>query len=290
MSDGPRRLPATTPLVSRARLGALLIVDSPLPPEQLPRPESALPATMSRSQFLQFVRADPLDERGWFRLTRDPNDEELDQVLELADEILDVPAIATGPEYRDTSGHAFDLHRCVDLILEALEGAEAFRSPNRAHLCSRFAKAGLLSPLVSNRRRAITVLGNWPFEPKFRALAHHAEAEFATGDPDPFVRESALALLARINAVAHEGGTRFRHHSKSYRPRAPWPHYMALQRVMRSGFPCGLAADVDFVASMIPRRTEPPDDLAMSSPEGSVKVSGEPVALVGRAYLPEPAP
>jgi hypothetical protein len=234
------------------------------------------------------VRANPLDERAWFELTRDPSDEEVDQLLELADEILDVSAIATGPEMVDGTDPKYALHRCVGLVLEALERAELAKSPQRASLCLRFARAGILSPVTANRRRSMQVLGVWPLEPKLRVLAIRDLVEFATRDPDQNVREAAAPVWERIDNAVREMGTRFPRRSQSSRPLPPWPKYIAVRRVMQSAFPSPLTSDVEQVASLIPPRSEAPRDLAMFPALGSVMVSDESVALVGRVYLPEP--
>ncbi|GLS97800.1 hypothetical protein GCM10007918_50920 [Piscinibacter gummiphilus] len=123
----------------------------------------------------------------WFELMRTNDAERVERVVALARERLDLPAIATGPANEMGFGAAFENHRALDFVLQALGVFPGQGWP--------LVEAGLRSPVIRNRHMAVGALEGWgraQWPDAAPALLSQAQRE----EPDDRVRERMTALLA----------------------------------------------------------------------------------------------
>jgi hypothetical protein len=129
----------------------------------------------------------------WFELVSQQDQSHMDQAVALAEELLDLDGLASGPSDELGLGPEFQLHRCVDFILQELP-----RFPGRGWPVIR---AALRSPVIRNRMLALRALEGWPRE--------RVEGEVAEGireradDPVESIRDKAREVLA---AHGHASG------------------------------------------------------------------------------------
>jgi hypothetical protein len=102
------------------------------------------------------VKAAPLTSSSWYRLMRQTDETRIDEVLVFAETVLPFDQIETGPADELGLGPNFRPHQALDWVLQDL-----VRFPNRGW---RLIKAGLRSPVVSNRNMAINALFPWNAE------------------------------------------------------------------------------------------------------------------------------
>jgi len=102
------------------------------------------------------VKASPLTSSSWYRLMRQTDEIRLDEVLTFAESVLPLNQIETGPSDELGLGPNFRPHQALGWVLQDLR-----RFPNRGW---RLIKAGLHSPVVSNRNMAISALSAWNIE------------------------------------------------------------------------------------------------------------------------------
>jgi hypothetical protein len=95
----------------------------------------------------------PDDSGAWSYAMRHMNADRIDAALKLAEEHLPLANIATGPADEMGLGPQFELHSCLDSILQDLKSY-----PGKG---SRLIATGLLSPVVRNRHMAINALEAW---------------------------------------------------------------------------------------------------------------------------------
>ena len=121
----------------------------------------------------------------WFRVMRAANPERIDQIVAFAGRTLPLEAIATGPDSELGLGKAFQAHTCLGFVLQDLP---AFPGKGRALIL-----AGLRSPVVSNRNKAIGALEAW--EPTQRADLQDALARAYEEEVNETVRARLVKLL-----------------------------------------------------------------------------------------------
>lgn len=95
----------------------------------------------------------PTDSGAWNLVMQHVNTDRIDAALSLADRHLPLNEISTGPADEIGFGPQFELHSCLDAILQSLKAY-----PGKG---SRLLAAGLLSPVVRNRYMAINALEAW---------------------------------------------------------------------------------------------------------------------------------
>jgi hypothetical protein len=100
------------------------------------------------------LRQDPLDAATWFHAIRQADASTIDEVLALAEALLPLPAIATGPANEMGLGQQYAAHQCLDFVVQDLG-----KWPGHGW---NLLAAGLSSPVVRNRNMAINALTNWP--------------------------------------------------------------------------------------------------------------------------------
>jgi hypothetical protein len=228
-----------------------------------------------RSRLAAALRGDPLDFESWYLFTNNVTDPEFDEVLALADEILDIASIATGPA-----------NRSLDEAGSELAGFPEFGVAGHPTKGRNLLRAALMSPVPIHRRRAIAALAAWP---KGRgAWAFHWELLDATHDPVAGIAAEAAELLSRTEA---DQARLPRHGKAPKRLRMPSPGYGSLARLMPTAFPASLRGDVDEVVRLVRPRTQTPGQgMAMSSTWERIEIGGETINLVYRIYFPEPEP
>lgn len=128
------------------------------------------------------------DKHGYlfWLLTQTAGPERFGRVLEVADDVIDLERVASGPGKELGLGDAFEEHRRLDHVLGLLGD-----HPGRGQ---HFLLAALRSPVIRNRNLALGVLGRWGPDGRREAMIGALE-RVATSDPDERVRERAQALL-----------------------------------------------------------------------------------------------
>lgn len=113
------------------------------------------------------LQEQPHDSGRWFNLMLECDETHISQVLEFAEQALDLEQISSGADDVLGFGPEYDQHSCLDFILQELR-----RFPGHG---SVLIEAGLSSPVVRNRNMAVAALATWgevaqEFEPLKRAV------------------------------------------------------------------------------------------------------------------------
>ncbi len=124
----------------------------------------------------------------WFMSMRTYDSARMDRVIALAEERLDLRAIASGPAEELGFGTKFRQHSILRLLLQGLD-----RFPGKGW---KLVTAALRSPVVSNRNGALRVLAAWKWKEsawsqEASALLERALAE----EPDAEVRQRIRNVL-----------------------------------------------------------------------------------------------
>jgi hypothetical protein len=107
-----------------------------------------LPALVGR------LRQDPLDSGPWFHAITQADATTIDDILALAEQLLPLTAIATGPADETGLGQPYAAHQCLDFVVQDLG-----KWPGRGWT---LIAAALTSPVTRNRNMAINALTQWP--------------------------------------------------------------------------------------------------------------------------------
>jgi hypothetical protein len=172
-------------------------------PEWRPRAKAALHADDERSRgeaievakrlglplrayLVEQIERRPTESYLWQELVAGADEERIDEAIALAERVLDLDAVATGP--------ALDLigpppeegpHQALEFVLQELP-----RFPGRG---VRLLAPALRSPVIRERLVALGALEKWDREAVPPELARRVE-ETATRDPDEYVRRAARAV------------------------------------------------------------------------------------------------
>lgn len=159
----------------------------------------------TRHLLMDWLRQDPLNSSWWFSLTKDQSPAEMDEALALASELLDLPALSSGPASSLGVGPEFARHQCVDYLLASLEGyPPSFKEGGRSGFPGKgedLILASLASPVTRNRHLALRVLDRW--SPSMVTSRLLSTVEGMAHDPDPNVRASAARLVAELQKPAN---------------------------------------------------------------------------------------
>jgi hypothetical protein len=99
------------------------------------------------------LQAKSADPGRWYHVMALCDEERIGKVIELAEANLHLAAIATGAADELGLGRGFEPHSCLDFILQELH-----RFPGRG---AKLIEAGLRSPVVRNRNKAVAALAAW---------------------------------------------------------------------------------------------------------------------------------
>jgi hypothetical protein len=128
----------------------------------------------------------PADPGRWYHVMTLCDDARIGKVIEFAEASIDLAAVATGAGDELGLGRGFDQHSCLDFILQELH-----RFPGRG---AKLIEAGLRSPVVRNRNKAVNALAAWSREEWPSGLK--AALERAVGcEPNEDVRERMRQAL-----------------------------------------------------------------------------------------------
>lgn len=101
----------------------------------------------------QRLTNNPTESGLWFNVMKNATNERIDQIIELAIKNIDLEKIATGAEDNMGLGQEYELHSCVDFIVQDLD-----KFPGKG---TKVIMSALKSPVVRNRNMAIRALDNW---------------------------------------------------------------------------------------------------------------------------------
>jgi hypothetical protein len=128
----------------------------------------------------------PTDSGHWFHVVCGVDEQRFPQVLQAAENTIDLAAIATGPSDEFGLGPDYEQHCCLDYLLQELP-----RFPGQG---AAFIAAGLKSPVVRNRNMAVAALAAWQREHRNDELLESLRAA-AQIEPDNDVRERMLKVF-----------------------------------------------------------------------------------------------
>ncbi|QDV19677.1 hypothetical protein Pan153_43430 [Gimesia panareensis] len=129
------------------------------------------------------LQQSPHDASRWFHLLLVCEEPQLPQVLEFAEQQLDLAQIASGPGDALGVGKEYQQHGCLDYILQELR-----RFPGQG---AALIEAGLRSPVVRNRNMAVAALATWG-----EAARHFEPLKQAVGlEPNESLQQNMEKLL-----------------------------------------------------------------------------------------------
>ena len=132
-------------------------------------------------------QAKPTDSGRWFHVVWQVDEQRFPQILQAAENTIDLAAIATGPSDALGFGPEYEHHSRLDYLLQELP-----RFPGKG---AAFIEAGLKSPVVRNRNMAIAALVEWQADYRdgtpFEALRAAERIE-----PEDDVRERMTKVLS----------------------------------------------------------------------------------------------
>jgi hypothetical protein len=102
------------------------------------------------------VRSEPIGSSSWYRLLQQTDGDQIDAVLGLAEGMLPLSEIASGPTDSLGLGEKYAAHQALEWVLQELK-----RFPGRGW---RLIEVGLRSPVVRGRNFALNALFEWPRE------------------------------------------------------------------------------------------------------------------------------
>lgn len=114
------------------------------------------------------------------------NDDRIGKVIEFAEANLDLAGIATGAADELGLGRGFEQHSCLDFILQ-----ELWRFPGKG---GALIEAGLRSPVVRNRNKAVAALAAWS-RAEWKGGLGQALEQAAGCEPNDDVRERMRQAL-----------------------------------------------------------------------------------------------
>lgn len=136
--------------------------------------------------------ADPLGP-AWYTLMQVADEPRIGQVIALAEAVLPLREIASGPARELGIGPGFEAHRALEWVVQDLK-----RFPGRGW---ELVHASLRSPVVRSRNMAAAALEAWGRD-TWPAGADAAVAAAASIEPDPQLRERLDGLVAGLGRVA----------------------------------------------------------------------------------------
>jgi hypothetical protein len=137
-----------------------------------------------RDHLVRCIESDPNDSFAWYHLTRGADAEEIAEVVRLAERVLDLDALASGPTLSVLGPPDGPYHAADNVVCELK------RFPG---VGERILLAALESPSIRQRRVALHALSRWPRETVGQNVLDAVERRLT--DPEERVRADAAALL-----------------------------------------------------------------------------------------------
>ena len=134
-----------------------------------------------------FTRLEAGADDGWFFVMRSDDPGRIDRVVALAEKVIPLHAIATGPAEEMGLGPAWAHHGHLDFVLQGLRGF-----PGKGWSLIR---AGIRSPVIRNRHMALKALSPWGIE-RWPADAEAVLRATLADEPDKVVRDEIELVLA----------------------------------------------------------------------------------------------
>lgn len=138
------------------------------------------------------VTEEPDNSYYWSDLMKHCNEDNIDQLIELAETTLPLEVIATGPEDNLGIGSFYDVHMSLDFVQQSLIG-----TTNKG---LKLIKAGLRSPVTRNRVRSITILKGWRMA-DLKAVSLLLEAHYED-EVDEELKDEIQILLKNIRQAS----------------------------------------------------------------------------------------
>jgi hypothetical protein len=138
--------------------------------------------------FAQLKR-EPLDSTLYGHLLGSDDPVRLRQVIAFAEKHLPLEEVATGPDDQLGFGPEYQVHDCLDFLVQAMRSEGVFSDSLLA--------AALRSPVVRNRNMAITALQNHPVR-DWGARVRTALHKTVRDEPDEELREKLRGLIAEL--------------------------------------------------------------------------------------------
>lgn len=136
---------------------------------------------------LRRLQAQPRDEGSWYRAAAQAEPgQQAERLVALAERVLPLGMIASGPDRQPGLGPRYDAHRVLDTLLQALGRFPGLGWPLLA--------AGLSSPVVRNRHSALQALERWS-RARWPEPAVPALIEALGREPDDRVRQRLEGLV-----------------------------------------------------------------------------------------------
>jgi hypothetical protein len=99
------------------------------------------------------LQSDPTTPSNWFSLMSLANEDRIDEIVGAAVRMLPLDEVATGPAEEMDFGPAYEIHRCLDFVVQGLD-----RYPGKGEA---LILAALASPVTRNRNMALKALSTW---------------------------------------------------------------------------------------------------------------------------------
>lgn len=136
---------------------------------------------------MRFLRRKPTHTGLWSVLAHTADDDRIDELLELADELLPLDELATGPTPAQGHGDPWRLHEALAFVVQALR-----RFPGKGW---PFIHAALRSPTREARSQALWALAQWG-KPHWPPEAAPAVEQAIRQEPVDRLREQLQRLLS----------------------------------------------------------------------------------------------
>jgi hypothetical protein len=134
-----------------------------------------------------FTRLEAGTDDGWFFVMRTDDPSRIDRVVALAEKLIPLDEIATGPAEEMGLGPAWADHGHLDFVLQDLR-----RFPGKGWSLIR---AGIRSPVIRNRHMALRALSPWGME-RWPSDAEGILRATVADEPDQGVQDEIARLLA----------------------------------------------------------------------------------------------
>lgn len=143
-------------------------------------------------ELFEMLQEDSLNSSLWWYVMDGVNKERIEKVVDLAVRVIPLKVIATGPAREFGMGREFQMHHILGTVLEKLGDYPALGFP--------LVEAGIRSPVISDRVRALRVLSAWGKE-NWNSGVKGLLNEALSMEPDKTVREKIERVQSGLEAA-----------------------------------------------------------------------------------------